>query len=442
MHIEIPTDIFTFPEIPMPAVWRVEQRSAIPALTAERIKADAKKAVEILLATKQLPAGSKVAVGVGSRGLDNLVLLVRSVVEALRENGFTPFLVPAMGSHGGATAKGQEELLHGYGITPEATGAELRATMDTKLIGNLEGKDAGPYAGQPVYCDMNARNADAILLINRIKAHTDFMGEIESGIAKMCAIGLGKRKGAESIHAFGAEGLRSLMPRIARFMAEHLPLLGGVAVLENALGQTCELHPLPADAVGREPETALLNRARQIAPHLPFQQLDVLVIEEMGKNISGACMDTHVIGRGIMPSIPESGWDGPDIRLIAVLDLTESSHGNGASLGLADLTTEKLVEKMNFEETIINMRTSGEGGIMRARMPVILPDGKACVQTAMATCGRARPSQVRLARIRNTADIRYLEISEPVLEEALQNPDLIVEKEGHILDLERSVAAG
>ncbi len=435
MQIELPIDIFTFPHVPLPAVWTVEQIYDTPALTSEQITAQARQAVDALVERKGLASGATVAVGVGSRGLDNLVTIVSAVIAQLKTRGMQPFVVPAMGSHGGATAEGQIDVLHGYGITPETVGAEIRATMEVNQIGVLEGEDAGEYAGQPVYCDRNALAADAILLINRIKAHTDFSGEWESGIGKMSVIGLGKRHGAESVHRYGAHGLRDLIPRLARYNAQHLPLIGGIALIENELGHTSELHALLPDQIGQDGERQLLQRARAIAPRLPFDELDALIIDEMGKNISGSGVDTHVIGRGTMPSVAEHTWGGPDIRIIAVLDLTAASHGNATAFGLADLVTRKLIEKTDFAASYINMRTSGEGGVLRGRLPLIQPTSEDCVRTAYACCGKAEPDQVRFARIRSTADTQYLEVSSALLAEARQNPRLRVAAESHPLDL-------
>jgi hypothetical protein len=435
MQIELPTDIFTFPDVPLPDVWTVEQIYHTPALTVEQIEQQTREAVQTLLQSARLKPGATVAVGVGSRGLDNLVVTVRAAITELRAHDLEPYIVPAMGSHGGATAEGQTEVLHGYGITPEAVGAEIRATMEVEQVGTLEGEDAGPFGGHPLYRDRNALAADTVLLINRIKPHTDFVGELESGIAKMSVIGLGKRHGADSIHRYGAYGLKELMPRVARALAAKLPFLGGIALIENELGRTCELHPLRPDEVGREREIALTRHARTLIPRLPFPEMDVLIIDEMGKNISGAGMDTHVIGRGFMPSIVEQEWGGPNIRVIAVLDLTAPSHGNATALGLADLTTRRLIEKADFTATYINIRTSGEGGVLRGRLPIVMPTGEDCVRTAIATCGQGDPSQVRLVRIRNTADTRYLEISAALVDQARQYPGLRVAEGGHPLDL-------
>ncbi len=434
MLVNLPTEIFTYPDVQLPRVWRVSQRHEAPSLTTSEIQDAVTAAVGKLLHERSLPSGAQIAVGVGSRGLNNLLTVVQCVVRELVKEGFNPFIIPAMGSHGGATADGQASLLHDYLITEENVGCSICATMEVEQVGVLSGADAGPYTGFPVYCDQNAFRADAILLINRIKAHTDFSGVLESGIGKMAAIGLGKRFGAEAIHRYGAAGLADLLPRVARFQSAHLPLLGGVALIENPEGLTCEVHALTASHIGREPEVTLLERARLLAPSLPFKDIDVLIIDEMGKNISGTGMDTHVIGRLQMPSLDEAAWDGPKVRLIAVLDLTDESHGNASSLGLAYITTERLVSRTDFAATLINARTSGEGGVLRARLPLVLPDADACIRAAIATCGRKDASDVRLVRIRNTARTTVLEISEALLAEAGSNRQLTVEDLPHVID--------
>ena len=440
MHIELPTDIFTYPDIVLPKVWRIEQKFDTPALSQDALLQRVRESVAVLAAQdSRLRSGAAVAIGVGSRGVDNIVPVVREVVSELKARGMKPFVVPAMGSHGGATAAGQESVLHDYGITPEAVGAEIRPTMEVEEIGRLSGDEAGTggatFAGQPIFWDKIALDADAVILVNRIKAHTDFSGEIESGIAKMSVIGLGKRHGAESVHRHGAFGLRHLMPRIARFVARNTPLVGGIALLENEFGQTAEVHALSAPDIANEPEKALLRRARAIAPRLPFGEFDVLIVDEMGKNISGTGMDTHVVGRPLMPSISESDWGGPRIRLITCLDLTAPSHGNASGLGIADLVPRRLVEKVDWTATLTNTRTSGEGGILKSRIPMVLPTSEDCVRTAIGACGQGDPTQVRLIRIHNTAHTQYMEISGALLEAARANPDLRVEESGHVLDL-------
>ncbi|MCX6381930.1 MAG: DUF2088 domain-containing protein [Armatimonadetes bacterium] len=439
--VSLPLDIYTYPDIPLPEVWTVEQLESRTPLTADEVTAQARQAVRGLLQDPRLKAGATVAVGVGSRGLDNLVPVVRAVISELKANGLCPFIIPAMGSHGGATDEGQRQVLADYGVTEESAGTEIRSSMETVFMGELTGTDAGDYVGQKVYADKNAHSADAILLINRIKHHTDFKGEIESGIAKMSVIGLGKRFGAECVHQYGVNGLRDLVPRIARFLVAKLPIVGGVALIENNFGKTCEIHTLPANQIANEGEKALLSHSRALAPHLPFDELDALVVDEMGKNISGAGMDTHVIGRGFLPSLKEEEWGKPDVRLIAVLDLTKESHGNATALGLADITTQALIEKADFTTTFINLRTSGEGGALRGRIPLIMPTKEDCVRTMYGICGRKTREEVRFARIKNTADVQYIEISASLLEEARNNPQLRVLEGSHPLDLNCSVSA-
>lgn len=434
--ISLPTDIFTYPDVPLPEVWTVEQKLSKPSLFPAEVTASATSALNVLLDRNRPQPGSRVAIGVGSRGLCNLSLVVREVISSLKLLGCHPFIVPAMGSHGGATSEGQLEILEEYGITEAAMGVPVLATMEVATVGRLEGEDSGEYEGFEVYCDKNAYEADHILLINRIKPHTDFTGRIESGIGKMSAIGLGKRHGADAIHRHGAVGLANLIPRIARYQASHLPLLGGIALIENESCQTCEIHSLTPEQIGREPETELLKHASQLTPKLPFDQIDVLIVDEMGKEISGSGMDTHVLGRLHMPSLPESIWGGPDVRVVAVLDLTEASHGNATALGLANITTEKLISKVDFEKTLINLRTSGEGSILRSSLPLILPTGEDCVKTGIATCGRFNEKDVRVVRIRNTARLSTIEISEALLSEARQNPYLVVSDTSHKLDVD------
>jgi hypothetical protein len=441
LRIELPTDIFTYPDIALPQVWTVEQ----PIDTRSMQPADIERAVgwavsDLVERWGRKPGGS-VAIGVGSRGLDNLQLIVRTSVELLRAAGFKPFIVPAMGSHGGATAEGQAKLLRTYGIEETTVGAEVRATMDVVEIGTLEGPDAGEFAGHKLVVDRNAYGADAILVINRIKPHTCFTGPIESGVAKMLAIGLGKRQGAEAIHRHGSYGLRELIPRVARAVASRLPVLGGIALLDNALGKTAEIHALAPAEIGQQRETDLLARAAAMTPSLPFESMDVLVIDEMGKNISGTGMDTHVIGRMNMPSIPVADWPGPDVRVVVVLDLTPETHGNATSIGLADITTRRLIENTDWAATLTNMRTSGEGGVRKCQIPLVLETPEDCVRTAMGTCGQYPMERVRLARIRNTLDMRRIEVTEALAQEARQNPSLTVYASSRQLDLSRPVGA-
>ena len=349
-------------------------------------------------------------------------------------------MVPAMGSHGGATAEGQIEVLHGYGITPEAVGAEIRATMEVEQIGTLEGEDAGEYAGQPVYCERNALAADAILLINRIKAHTDFSGELESGIGKMSVIGLGKRHGAESVHRYGARGLRDLIPRLARYNASHLPLLGGIALIENELGHTSELHALPPDEIGQEGEKNLLRRARAIAPRLPFDEMDVLIIDEMGKNISGAGMDTHVIGRGNHAQHPgtnvgRAGYPhhcrpGPDRRLARQRHgLRPGRHGDAQT------------DRKNGFRRQLHQYANQRRGRHPARPPAADPADGRRLRSHRLSPAAAKPTRAASASPASATrpTPNFWKSPPPCSTEARSNPRLRVSDKSHPLDLCQAV---
>lgn len=433
LDIRIDPSAFDYPDVRVPLVWTVRHKVGAPVL--EDVPGAVQASLDRLWADPRLKPGASVAIGVGSRGIDNLVTAVRTVVSALRERGMKPFIVPAMGSHGGATAEGQEQILRDYGIMGENVGAPVRATMEVEQVGALED-------GYPVFFDKNALAADAVLVINRIKHHTDFSGDIESGLCKMCAIGLGKQHGAARIHRFGAQGLRHIMPQVGRRLTETTNIVGGIGLIENPYGRTAEVHGLTAKEIGREPEMALLKRARALAPRLAFDSVDVLVVDEMGKNISGSGMDTHVIGRVEMPSVPETEWDGPAVRVVCVLDVTDVSHGNAAGLGLADMTTRKLVEKVDFKVTSTNHRTSGEGGVRRGRIPLILEDAEMCVRAAIGSCGRGIEKDVRLARIRNTEFVELLEVTEALMDEVRSRTDLEIVEEAHLPDLSRPLGTG
>ena len=426
LNIRIDPSAFAYPDIRLPEVWRIRQHINAPELAD--VESSAREAARALQSDFRIRRGASIAVGVGSRGIDNLTLVVRSVVDELKKAGAEPFIVPAMGSHGNAQAEGQVAVLRDYGITAESVGAPIRATMEVKQVGVLDD-------GYPVYFDCNAFNADAVLVINRIKPHTDFSGEIESGLAKMCAIGLGKQKGAATIHTFGAQGLRTIMPRVARKLVETTNIVGGIALIENQYGRTAELHALSASEIGLDREKQLLDRARSLMPGLPFRQMDVMVVDEMGKEISGAGMDSNVIGRLRMPSIPESEWGGPDVRIVCVLDITDKSQGNAAGYGLADMTTRRWAERVDFTATMTNHRTSGEGGVYRGKLPIILENADECVKAAIGSCGRGIPEEVRLARIRNTEVLEQFEVSAAMMAEVRANPSLEILAGPHMIDL-------
>ena len=364
---------------------------------------------------ERVKPGDRIALGIGSRGISVIPSAARAAVEALQEMGYRPFIVAAMGSHGGATAEGQRTLLAGYGITPEAMGVEVRTDMDTVVLGTSP-------VGLPIYFDKNASEADGIVLINRVKPHTDFHATHESGIVKMMVIGLGKRQGAEQVHKLGLRGMKEVLPAVGRFLVKNTKFALGLAILENA-------DDLPAEIVAVEPETifdvepALLERARGLMARLPFDQIDVLIVGELGKNYSGAGMDPNVIGRLMVETQPD--LDRPVVTRLAVLDASDESHGNLVGIGFADLTTERLVAKIDPEPFRVNILTSC--CLERARIPITLPTDRDVFEAALETCWRIDPSEARLVIIPNTLELNTLWVTPPLKDEVRAHPHLTLE---------------
>lgn len=365
--------------------------------------------VQLRGAQLMLPAGASVAIAVGSRGVANLGLLVRTVAGFLRTQGYLPFIVPAMGSHGGATAEGQAAVLAGYGITEEAVGAPVRSSMETVELSS-EG------VGNRVFMDRLAYEADATILVNRVKPHTDFHGSHESGLLKMACIGLGKKSQAEEIHNYGVQGLKNrILPTALRVLASGKIALG-VAVVENAYDETMVLrvvHPGSFEAVEKE----LLETARSALPTLPTESLDILLLDEMGKEISGVGMDTNVIGRIRIPG--ESDPAAPRIGSVVVCDLTAASHGNAIGIGLADVATRRLFEKIDFRATYENVITSSF--YERGKIPMLAENPADAAGMALRSCGlgprEAGAARARIVRIRNTARLDELMVSPSVATE-------------------------
>ncbi len=353
--------------------------------------------------------GKRIAITAGSRGIAKIAEIIKGVVEFVRENGGEPFVFPAMGSHGGATAEGQVAILRDYGITEEFVGAPILATMEVERIGETD--------GIPVYADKIAANSDGIIVVNRIKHHTDFSGPHESGLLKMMAVGMGKRHGADVAHTYKAWSLRNYIPKMAREMLKRLPILAGVAILENGYHQVAKLVALKPNEI-EVGDRELLRFWKRIRPKIPFNHLDVLIVERMGKNISGTGMDTKVIGRLMITG--ENELKHPMPRVIVVLDLTDESHGNAAGLGLADITTKRLIDKINWHDTHINVFTSGF--IERDRIPVVAENDRQALEWALEIAKVRNPEKARIVRIRDTNTLGVLYISQGLWDEASKNP--------------------
>jgi hypothetical protein len=378
------------------------------------IRAATTTAIADISELQQLPDGAEVAVTAGSRGIANITTILRTIIDWLKDQDADPFILPAMGSHGGATAEGQEKVLAKLGITEESMGCEIRASMNVKQI------DVGS-SGHPIYVSKVALNADAILLANRVKIHTDFVnGKVESGLCKMAVIGLGKQRGAESAHnAATATSFREVLPEWGPKIAAETPVVGGLAIIENGSDETAAISGVSAsNMLQREHE--IFNRSLDMFPTLPVDNLDLLIIDEIGKHISGTGMDTNVVGRINIHGEPEP--DTPAITRLYVRSLTERTEGNGLGIGLADFVHRDAVEAIDVEETYVNAITGSEPE--RARLPITVSDDETALLAAYSTAGLRSFQSMRIARITNTMEPNELLVSKPVVDELQGRSDI------------------
>lgn len=396
--------------VPLPPMYRVRYR--LDSARVEDVSAETRARLRASGLLRRLRDGAEIAVAVGSRGVANQPALVRTLIDELKAAGARPFVVPAMGSHGGADAAGQKALLEGLGLTEEFLGVKIHSSMEVTQVGSTD-------SGLPVYVDRRAGAADAIVIVNRIKAHTSFVGEVESGLLKMVAIGLGKQRGAETCHELGFENMSQHVLEIARCALQRLPIIFGVAVLENALHDTAEIHVIAAEEIA-EREPALLAKAKRLMARVPFEELEAIVVDRIGKDISGTGLDPNVVGR----YHTGYGSGGPSVTRISVLDLTEASHGNANGLGIADFTTRRVFDKLDFTETYPNALTSNVP--VSVKIPMVLPDDRAAIRAAIKTCLIWDKTKVRLVRIRDTLSLSEMEVSEALLPEVRSNPRLEV----------------
>ncbi|MFC4768076.1 lactate racemase domain-containing protein [Effusibacillus consociatus] len=356
---------------------------------------------------RKITPGMRVAITAGSRGIANIPMIIRATVNELKKMGALPFIVPAMGSHGGATAQGQVEVLESLGITEEFCGAPILSSMEVVHAGDTPG-------GMPVYVDKYAWEADGIILMGRVKVHTDFKSPIgiESGLMKMAAIGLGKHKQALLIHSYGVQGIRDIMPEVARVVLEKANILCGVAIIENAFEQTAKIEAIPPENIPHR-ESELLRESAALMPKLPVEDIDVLAVGEIGKNYSGTGMDTNIIGRIRIHGVEEPKT--PRIKYIIASDLSEESHGNSLGIGLADLTTKRLFDKIDFQKMNENVVTSTF--LHRAMIPIVLDNDREALSAALRANWGTEPEQARIVLIPNTLHLEYLYVSESLLPE-------------------------
>lgn len=409
LHVDLPEGA----ELPR---WALVRRVSPPAA---EVDVDAVVGAGIARLAERLGGlgGLAIAVGAGSRGVRDVAAVVTATVRALQAQGAEPFVVPAMGSHGSSQAAGQARVLADFGITQESLGVPVRATMDTVQVGVTS-------SGVPVHLDAAVAASDGVIVVNRVKPHTDFMGEFGSGLAKMCAIGLGNITGATSVHADGSAELPRVITEIVEVLRAAGVLLGGVAIVEDALGRTAEVEVVDAEGVAGDHERRLVARSRELHGHLPFQDLDVLVVDAMGKDISGAGMDTNVLGRFWVPGVQEPV--GPRIAVVTVHRLTPASHGNASGLGLADLVPASLVAEVDLHASYLNAITSGTGGLRRSRMPMVLPTDRDVVHAAVRMCGRRVVRDARLVRVLSTLHLGQMLVSEPLMDEVHADDSLEV----------------
>jgi hypothetical protein len=353
--------------------------------------------------------GDSVAITAGSRGIANIAAILAEVVAELKKINAKPFIVPAMGSHGGATAEGQKKILEHYGITPETMGAPIKSSMQIIPIGKTAD-------GVPVQVDENAYRADHIVVVNRIKPHTDFIGDIESGLMKMMAIGLGKQQAADHYHnVFLDLGYYHVLTTVAREIIKQCPIAFGLAIVENQKDETEIIQAIPSGEI-EATERNLLVKAKDLFPRIPFDPVDLLIIDQMGKDISGAGMDQNVIARTVIPShqVPSH----PKITRIFVRDLTPDSDGNAIGIGNADFALKRLVDKIDTQATYMNAVTSSCPEAVR--IPPYFESDRAAIETAFKTMGDIAPQKTRIVRISNTLNLEAMMISEVMLPEAAQ----------------------
>lgn len=400
-----------------PNMLRIRQHFDAP--TVEDIPAAVSEEITRLNLSTRVKPGQSVAVSVGSRGINNIALITKSLVEELKALGLEPFLVPAMGSHGGGIAEAQREIIEGYGVTEEYVGAPIKASMETVQVGQTED-------GVPVFFDKYAFEADHVAVVGRIKPHTDFVGEIESGLHKMMLIGLGKHKGAALYHqAIVHYSFDRIIRSVGQQVIDQCGVLLGLGIVENQYDQTALLKGVaPEEFVEREKE--LLVLAKKWMPRLPFDHVDLLIVDEIGKNISGAGMDTNVVGRKFHDN-HAAEKEYPKVTRILVRGLTPETHGNASGIGTAEYAHRRAVEEMDREITYINCMTGNHPS--GAHIPLYFDTDQICIEKALQTVGLREPGEEKIMRIHNTLDLGELLVSEAYRAEVEAREDLSIVEE-------------
>jgi hypothetical protein len=397
----------------LPKLYRIRQTLEYPVVAD--VAGEVRRAIQQLRLEGRLTPGARVAVTGGSRGVANIAVVLRTVCDCLRAFGGRPFIVPAMGSHGGATAEGQLEILARYGVTPESMGVPVISSLETVEIARMDW-------GLPVLVDRCAVEADHIVLVNRVKPHTSIRGPIESGLLKMLVIGLGNHQGATLAHRAAVDvGLERMVPEVARVSLAKLPVLFGLATVENARHETARVEAILPDQL-EAAETRLLRDAKALIARIPFDFLHLLIVDEIGKEISGACMDSNVTGR-----IPREGVSDPTapryLRIFA-RDLTAQSGGNAEGVGTADFATVRLAEKIDRHITYTNALTSAAP--LGAKLPMLYDTDRQAIEAALTTIGLTEPPDAKIVRIENTLALEHFHVSEALLPNVANQPALTI----------------
>ena len=367
----------------------------------------------------KIKPGMKIAITGGSRGISFYKELMKTIVSFVKKCGATPFIVPSMGSHGGGTSEGQENMLKKLGITKESVGCEIISSMDVVEVGRTS-KDL------PVYIDKNAANADGIILLNRVKLHTSFRGKYESGLIKMMAIGLAKRKGADMTHFLRYENMAENLVEVGKIAINNLNIICGVASIENGYNEVADLFVLNKDEILKE-EPKILEKSKRLMPKIYLDNIDVLIVNEIGKNISGTGVDTNIVGR--FHTNAASG--GPNTVKLGFLDISEKSGGNGNGMGLADFVSKKFFRKIDFESTYINAITSTEPNSVK--LPLVLDNDKYVFQGCVKLCGVKNIQDIKLVIINNTKELDELYMSKSAFENTVDKSK--VKKESELFDI-------
>jgi hypothetical protein len=393
-------------------------RQSFPDLRLEDVSAETRRQLEASGFAARLRPGARVAIGVGSRGIANIATIVRSVVQYWRDHQMVPFIFPSMGSHGAATPEGQAQVLAHFGITQQSMGCPIISRLEVVTLGKTD-------EGIEVFVDAAAYAADAVMIVGRVKWHTNFNGAIESGLMKMMAIGLGKFAGAQKYHTHAQRlGLERVIRAAGRRVLQSGKMIGGVAIVEDAHHHTARIDAVAADCMEQREEENLAL-AKTWMPRLPCD-LDVLIVDAMGKNISGTGMDAKVVNRG--PSSEYNPWPGlPAVRRIFIRDLDPETHGNAVGIGMADVTTDRLVSHIDWEPTRINALSSGVPS--RIRLPVHFREDRECLEWIGATAGKVNPAEVTYGWIHNTLELDRVAVSENLRTQIEGQPHIEIDRE-------------